>query len=197
MTTVFFVRHAQPDFSVKNTSVRNLTEEGLADRLRVAEFLEDAGINAIYSSPYKRAYDTVLPIAERLSIDIRTDDRLRERSNGEGTEPFEEYAEKQWNDFSYKRTNGESLGETQERNIAALREILAANSNKTIVIGTHGACISTIVNYYNPEFGFTDFMRILNFMPFVVKFVFEGEKIISIEELFHIEKVFISPDTKK
>lgn len=197
MTTVYFIRHAQPDFSVKNTSVRSLTEEGLADRLKAADFLENSEISAIYSSPYKRAYDTVLPIAERRTINIKTDDRLRERSNGEGAEPFEEYAEKQWNDFSYKRPNGESLGETQNRNIAALREILAANRNKTIAIGTHSACLSTIINYYKPEFRFADFMRILNFMPFIVKFVFEGEKIISIEELFHIEKVFINPDTKK
>ena len=180
MTTVYFIRHAQPDFSVKNTSVRSLTEEGLADRLKAADFLENSEISAIYSSPYKRAYDTVLPIAERRTINIKTDDRLRERSNGEGAEPFEEYSEKQWNDFSYKRPNGESLGKTQYRNK-----------------GTHGACLSTIINYYKPEFRFADFMRILNFMPFIVKFIFEGEKIISIEELFHIEKVFISPDTKK
>lgn len=197
MTIVYFIRHAQPDFSVKNTSLRNLTEEGLADRLKVADLLEDVGINVIYSSPYKRAYDTVLPVAERLKLDIKIDDRLRERSNGEGKIPFEEYARNQWNDFSYKQPKGESLGETQDRNIAALRDILSVNNDKIIAIGTHGACLSTIINYYKPEFGFADFMRVLNFMPFVVKFVFEGEKVISIEELFHIEKVFVSPDTQK
>ena len=110
MTIVYFIRHAQPDFSVKNTSLRNLTEEGLADRIKVVDLLEDSGINVIYSSPYKRAYDTVLPVAERLKLDIKIDDRLRERSNGEGKIPFEEYARNQWNDFSYKQPKGESLG---------------------------------------------------------------------------------------
>lgn len=198
MTTVYFVRHAQPNFGVKNTAARNLTEEGLADRYKAAEFLKNSGIETVYSSPYKRAYDTVVPIAENIGKEIITDDRLRERANGEGTEKtFEVYASRQWADFSYKRLYGESLGETQKRNIEALTEILRSNDGKTIAIGTHGACLSTIINYYNPQWGYDDFMRVLNYMPFVVKFEFEGEKFLSMEELFHVEKVFVEPKEQK
>ena len=68
MTSIYFVRHAQPDYKFKNTSDRPLTNEGLQDRLKAADVLEKIDISAIYSSPYKRAYDTVLPLAERLGL---------------------------------------------------------------------------------------------------------------------------------
>lgn len=55
MNKVYFVRHAKPDFSVKDDLIRPLTEEGIKDSKKVTEFLMDKNITKIYSSPYKRA----------------------------------------------------------------------------------------------------------------------------------------------
>ena len=41
---------------------------------------------------------------------------------------------------------GESLRSVQERNIAALTDILTAERDKTVVVGTHGTALSTILN---------------------------------------------------
>jgi 2,3-bisphosphoglycerate-dependent phosphoglycerate mutase len=44
---------------------------------------------------------------------------------------------------------------------------------KNIIIGSHGTSLSTIINYYDPTFGYDDFEKIRNVMPWVAKFIFD------------------------
>ncbi len=83
MTHIFFVRHAQPDESWKDDRTRPLTETGLADRKRVTELLAKMHIDCFYSSPYKRAMDTISECAGILNKEIYLDERFRERQPGE------------------------------------------------------------------------------------------------------------------
>jgi 2,3-bisphosphoglycerate-dependent phosphoglycerate mutase len=78
----------------------------------------------------------------------------------------------------------------QRRNMEALKEILAANEGNTLVIGTHGTALSTILNYYDKDFGCEDFLRIIDWMPYIIELDFEGDKLISKTEHLHIEKEF-------
>ena len=50
--------------------------------------------------------------------------------------------------------------------------------------------MSRIINFYKPEYGFGGFMRILDFMPYVVKMEFDGDKFISFEEIMYIHKEY-------
>ncbi|MFL0247234.1 histidine phosphatase family protein [Candidatus Clostridium stratigraminis] len=185
LTKVYFVRHAKPDFSVKDDLLRPLTEEAMEERKKVTEFLADKDINRVYSSPCKRAIDTIKHFAEsmNLSIDIINDFRERKVDNI-WIEDFNAFAKEQWLDFNYKLDNGECLYEVQNRNIMALMQILAENEEHNIVIGSHGTALSTIINYFNKEFRYADFERIKDLMPFIVCFTFEGQAIINIEEFF-------------
>ena len=196
MTSVYFVRHAQPDYRSKNTSDRPLTDEGLQDRLKVIDVFNDIDIAALYSSPYKRAYDTVSPLAEKLNLDIITDERFRERLSGDVPGDFLDFARRQWMNFTYKTKVGESLGEVQARNIEALSEILSKHRDKNVIIGTHGTSLSTILNYYISSYGYDDFLRIIDYMPYVLKMNFDGERFISSEEIFRIEKTYVKPSGK-
>lgn len=72
----------------------------------------------------------------------------------------------------------------------ALGDILAENVDKRIVIGTHGTALSSILSFYNAEFGLKDFLRIVDWMPYVVELTFDGDKLLSVEECCHIEKEF-------
>jgi len=72
-TTMIFVRHAEKAATPADDP--SLTEAG---RRRVAELtrqLEDAdvvaGIDAIYSSPFRRTLETAEPLAERLDLEIQ------------------------------------------------------------------------------------------------------------------------------
>lgn len=193
MTRVYFVRHAQPVHSHADDRTRPLTEEGIADTSVVLETLKDKCIDAFYCSPYKRSMDTIRSTAEYYGMEIVADERLRERENGENGNNHGMF-QKRWADHTYHEDGGESIGMVQARNIEALREILAANEGRNIVIGTHGTALSSVMNYYRPEFGCDDFLRIIDWMPYIVELDFEGQELISITEHAHVEKVFAGND---
>ena len=190
MTQIYFVRHAQPEHTWEDDRTRPLTDEGVKDSKMVLDFLKDKEIDVFYSSPYKRSFDTIADTAAFYGKQIITDERLREREKGIDGNHHGMY-EKRWTNHDYHEENGESITMVQKRNIAALMEILRTNKGKRIVIGTHGTALSTILNYYHLEFGCKDFLRIIDWMPYIVELVFDGDKLLSIKEHCHIEKEFI------
>lgn len=184
MTTVYFVRHAQPNYENHDDLTRELTEKGLQDRMQVVEVLREIPIHAVLSSPYERAVDTVQPLAERRGLPIITDTDFRERKVGDGwLEDFTAFAKRQWADFDFALEHGESLRQVQARNVAALERVLEQYHGKTIVIGSHGTALSTLVEHFAPGFGYEGFDRIRNIMPWVVRFTFEDGNCIGVEEI--------------
>ena len=181
MTTVYFVRHCEPNYENHDDMSRELTVKGLKDRELVTNFFENKEIDIVLSSPCKRAIDTVKSVAESKGLEIVTSKNFKEREIGCWVEDFEAYSKKQWDDFFYKLENGESLKEVTVRNILALENVLEEHDSKTIVIGSHGTALSTIISYYEPLFGFEDFQRIKNLMPWIVRFEFDGTKCTLIE----------------
>lgn len=189
ITTVYFVRHAQSDRNVHDDRTRPLTSEGKADSERAADLLKDRHIDLIMSSPYKRSMDTVSSLTRLKGLEIITDEDFRERNAGSWLgDDFIKFIQRQWEDHNFHIPDGECLADVQKRNISALKRVLEKHSGKTVVIATHGTALSTIINYYNPEFGFEDFMRIIDFMPYVVKMEFEEEKFLGMTEELIIKK---------
>lgn len=84
-TVVHLVRHGEvhnptgvlyglmPDF--------HLSERGRQMAERVAEHFEDADVTHLVASPLERAQETAEPIAQRLDLDICTDERVIEAAN--------------------------------------------------------------------------------------------------------------------
>jgi len=183
-TNIYFVRHAEPDFSIKDDMMRPLTDKGMADTKRVTKALKNRNIKAIYSSPYKRAYDTVKDLAEATDLEINIVEDFRERKVGNvWVDDFTAYSRKQWADFDYKLEHGESLREVQKRNITALYDILKNNLGRNVVVGSHGTALSTIINYFNPDFGYDDFWSIVDKMPYILCFKFKNMEFIGMEEV--------------
>lgn len=189
MTRVFFVRHAQPEHEWEDDRTRPLTAEGKEDSKIVLDVLRDKSIDVFYCSPYKRSMDTIADAAAYFGKEIITDERLRERQKGVNGNQHGMF-EKRWNDHDYHEENGESIRMVQERNIAALLEILAEHRHKSIVIGTHGTALSTILNFYDSNFSCKDFLRIIDWMPYVIELNFEENTLISTKEHCYIEKEF-------
>jgi 2,3-bisphosphoglycerate-dependent phosphoglycerate mutase len=183
ITQVYFVRHALPDFSVRDDLTRPLTEKGLADSKKVTAALMGKNISAVYSSPSKRAIDTIKNFAEASALEIATMEDFSERRAGAWVEDFREYSKRQWEDFDYKLPGGESLREVQKRNISALFDALKDNSGKNIAIATHGTALSTMINYFNPGFGHADFWAIIDKMPYILCFKFKDKELDSIEKI--------------
>lgn len=182
-TTVYFVRHAEPNYENHDDMSRELSSKGLQDRKLVTAFLLDKQIDVILSSPYKRAIDTVSEFAEIKGIDITIIDEFKERRVDSGwIEDFNSFCKKQWEDFSYRLSDGESLKEVQSRNVLALNKVLETYEGRNIVVGSHGTALSTIINYYDKTFGYADFDRIRYLMPWVVQLTFEGKVCLNIKE---------------
>ena len=189
ITKVYFVRHAQPEHMWEDDRTRPLTAEGKKDAEIVLDFLKNKEIDVFYSSPYKRSFDTIADAAAFFGKKIFTDERLREREKGMNGNCHGMF-EKRWADHDYHEENGESINMVQKRNIAALTDILTENKGKKIVIGTHGTALSAILNFYYPNFGCKDFLRIIDWMPYIIELDFDGDKLLSIKEQCYIEKEF-------
>lgn len=183
LTHIYFVRHAEPNYKNHDDPTRELTEKGMRDRIRVTAFLSDKHVDAVLSSPYKRAVDTVAHFAQAQNLPIVLMNDFRERRvDGGWIEDFDAFTNRQWADFDYKLSDGETLREVQGRNVAALRNVLEDYAGKTVIIGSHGTALSAVVNYYQPKFGLADYKRIISLMPWVVHFTFSGQECIGIEE---------------
>ena len=184
MTTIYFIRHAEPDYTNHNDRERPLTQKGKEDSKLVTQYLCDKNIDIVLSSPYVRAVDTVKDFAESFGYPILTVEDFRERKvDSIWIEDFYKFSKMQWDDFEYKLSDGESLREVQDRNINALMEVLKEHTGKNIVIGSHGTALSTIINYFEPTYSFDDFQRIRNIMPWMVKMSFQGDTLIHIEKI--------------
>ena len=183
MTNIYFVRHAEPNYNNHDDLTRELSPKGMMDRELVTEFLNDKQVDIVLSSPYKRAVDTVAHFASLRNLPITTIHDFRERKvDSVWIDDFGTFTRNQWADFNYKLTDGETLAEVQKRNIAALQEVVEKHRGKTVVVGSHGTALSTIINHFIPQFGIEEFMRIKSIMPWIVHFTFSEIECVKIEE---------------
>lgn len=70
----------------------------------------------------------------------------------------------------------------QDRNVSGFNNILQEHNGKSIIVGTHGTALSTIINYYDNSFGFNSFKEIVKVMPWVVKLTFNNKTCMKIEK---------------
>ena len=183
MTQLYFVRHAQPMYRNHDDAGRELTPKGLEDRKLVTAFLMDKGIDAVLSSPYARAADTVRHFADTMRMPIIHIPDFREREvAGEWIDDFDTFCRRQWADFDYRLPGGECLREVQARNIAGVHRVLKEYAGQRVVIGGHGTSISTVLHYFDPSFGYEGFESIRRLMPWIVRLDFEGETFLGMEK---------------
>ena len=184
MTTVYFVRHAEPNYDNHDDVSRELSPKGLQSSKYLVNSFATIQIDAFCSSLYLRAMDTIKPLADSRGQIIHLIPDFRERKiTDHWIDDFTGFTEKQWADFHYHLPGGESLSMVQERNIRALEDLLQAHPDQTILIGTHGTALSTIINYYKPDFQLADFHRIKHIFPWIVQFEFQGSTCSIIDEI--------------
>lgn len=174
MTEIFFVRHAEPNSKNHDEKNRELTPKGLADRRLILDFFRERALDAVFSSPYRRAMETITPLARERGLEIRLDEDFRERRVGGWLEDFDAFARAQWADFSYRLPGGECLAEAQTRSLRALRRILEEYPEKHVAVGCHGTALCTVIHAFDPSFGYPDFAAMQRLMPWIVQFRFHG-----------------------
>ena len=160
MTTLYIVRHGETDSNVAHTCLGHkdvpLNAAGVEQARELAEKYRGIPIDAVYSSPLKRAVDTAEGVAEIKSLKIKLNYGLIERDFGgwddmtfaeiESKYPHE-YAEWQENWTGFKIPGGESSDEAQKRISDATDRIIAANAGKSVLIVTHLGTARHIISH--------------------------------------------------
>jgi 2,3-bisphosphoglycerate-dependent phosphoglycerate mutase len=148
MDTIYLIRHAHSEWTTDEN--RPLSHKGVEDSNIIAEILQIFPIGAIYSSPFHRAYETILPLSKRINIPIIIEPSLQERSMGTGIiTDYQESVETLWRDPGLSYTEGESNIIAQQRGIEVLQRLHMSNFPGQIVLSTHGNLLALILNYYN------------------------------------------------
>ncbi|WP_010098249.1 histidine phosphatase family protein [Ornithinibacillus scapharcae] len=73
---LYLVRHCEAEGQAFGA---DLTKVGHRQALELEEFFSDVGIEKIVSSPFKRAVDSIYPLATTRNLEIQIDKRLSER----------------------------------------------------------------------------------------------------------------------
>ncbi|WKL01389.1 phosphoglycerate mutase family protein [Paenibacillus amylolyticus] len=76
-TVLYFVRHAESRYVEGQERERGLTEQGHQDAGTVASLLHGEQIQLFYSSPYRRAVDTIQILADRSGGIVVTEEDLQ------------------------------------------------------------------------------------------------------------------------
>ncbi|WP_435151664.1 histidine phosphatase family protein [Haladaptatus sp. DFWS20] len=190
MTTIYFIRHAHAPWVPNREAERPLSERGRVDAEHVADLLADRDIDAVVSSPYARAIQTVRPTADYHDLEIAIEEEFHERRLTDSSvesfgETFESAIEGVWNDWSFSWPDGESNLTAQERGVSALERTLEDHEDESVVVGTHGNLLTLVLNHYDDRFGF-DFWNEELTMPDVYEAQFEGGEMVETECLYPI-----------
>jgi broad specificity phosphatase PhoE len=151
-TTLYLVRHGQ---SVANLEKRALgvvdmplSELGRRQAEATFEYMKDTHVDAIYSSPLSRAYNTILPHAKHRGMEIHTEDALKEVDHGLWEGMLESDIVKRWpytltemweKNFGVATApGGENVQNAATRIINALKEIAERHAGQAVLVGGHG-----------------------------------------------------------
>lgn len=150
MTSIYLVRHGQTAWN-KEEIFRGrrdvpLDETGLKQAELAGEYFKELKIDAIYSSPLSRAWQTAERIAKFHRLRIQPLEGIIDMSFGQWEgHPHQEIREmdqetyRQWREEPHqvRLPGGETLDEVRSRAMAALEEVVRLNSGKTIVLVSH------------------------------------------------------------
>jgi probable phosphoglycerate mutase len=177
MVTLYAVRHGETDYNredrVQGSHDSNLTDFGRAQAGALAERFRGEEINALFSSPLKRARETAEVISEALGgIETGIHDDLMELRCGEFEGVlFEEIKRNHWEKFltwlrepDVQAPGGESMNQLYDRVSSALKEILANfdGDGRVLVVSHAGVVRMTLASLVGVPVGVSTSFSLTN-----------------------------------
>lgn len=176
-TTIYLLRHAQtiPSNDISRAEWA-LSSTGKEQAEQLIDRLVPLGIDEVFSSPLRRAVETVVPFAGRLGLTIQTERAFGEQNACPNYMPpaeFQTLIAKYWQDVDFALEGAESLSQCQKRMLEGIRMVEKAHKGKNILISSHGEAIGALLKAFDSEYGYDDWAR-MN-MPDVFKLVFSPD----------------------
>lgn len=148
-TVIYLVRHAHA--STKPGEKRALSPQGRAGAEHLAALLRQRPIVAVYSSPSRRARQTMKPLAKALGLPLEEHDDLRERKlSGEPVTDHAAAVAASWAHPDRALPGGEPNTVAQRRGVAAVEALARRHAGRQIAVGTHGTLLTLILQHYDP-----------------------------------------------
>ena len=168
---VYLFRHGETDWNkigrLQYHTDIDLNETGILQAKMNANNLKDKGIQYIYSSPLKRAYNTGKILADLINVKIGIVDNLKEVDGGSWTGKSKEEAKEILGEENYNRLyhskdelldfrfpDGEAKLEARNRIYNCIIDICKNTPYNTIGISSHGFVLTEFtraINYENND----------------------------------------------
>lgn len=159
VTRLLLVRHGETDGNAQGRTqgLRDvpLNAMGRQQAASVGALVGSMLPVAVYSSPSSRARETAATIAAPLDIEVAIDERLSEVDHGlldglTGEELAAQYGDfaRRWREedpTDIPIPGGESLGQAQQRMIAAAEAIRRAHPDQAVAVVSHNLALHTLI----------------------------------------------------
>lgn len=151
--TLYLIRHCKTTGQEPDAA---LTAEGKRQAEELAEFLSEAPIARIVSSPFVRAVQSVAPLAHRLGVPIETDPRLQERVLSDRPLPnWREQLRQTFEQLDLRLPGGETSREAMQRARAAVQDILRPPLTGAVAVVSHGNLSTLLLKLFDDTLGFS------------------------------------------
>ncbi|MFQ6122404.1 MAG: histidine phosphatase family protein [Dehalococcoidales bacterium] len=147
MTEIILVRHGETEWNVANifrgrTDV-GLNETGLRQAKLLAEYLSNVKIEAVYSSPLKRALKTAEIIASHHKLDVDIAPDLTDFNFGKWQGLYQQEVKDKYKELyaewinhpeQVKMPDGESLDDVRKRAVPLVAKVIAKYGGTVVLI---------------------------------------------------------------
>ena len=158
MAKLYLIRHGETDYNhalrFQGQTDIPLNQKGIEQAEKLAVFLKDVPLQAIFTSSLKRARATAEIIAKVKSLKPEETDALREMSFGiwenMNSEDIQKKYAKEWKDFfaspaSTKIPEGESMLDVQQRAYPVVQQFLDQYPEGDVAFVAHGGIIRVLI----------------------------------------------------
>jgi broad specificity phosphatase PhoE len=183
ITTLLLIRHGQTESNISGYymgwSQEDLNQKGYEQAQLLSKRLTDTTLDAIYTSPLKRAHTTAEAVAKPHNIEPVPLNDLIEINLGDWQGLHASDIIKKWPDMWQQSRvdpsilswpNGESFVQTAQRSVRAFNSIVEANQGKLVAVVTHDIIVRIIATqvlgvtysiYRKMEIGNASFTKIV------------------------------------
>lgn len=154
-TTLYLLRHAESAPS-RHLPERDwpLSARGARQADALVRQLAGLHVDHVVASPYRRAIDTVAPVARAAGRGVHVEHDLHERILTEGySDDWAGLIRASWDDWSLAHPGGESGFDCQRRVTDCLRRIAAGCGGARVLACSHGNAIALFLNTLDRRVG--------------------------------------------
>lgn len=151
MTYIYLVRHASVDYTndINKDLYVSLSSLGKKQSIEMAR-LWRREVDIIYSSLLPRSFETIEPLAQKISADILKTSDFSELNYCGNAQLFHQEL---LNNNNFKFNGGETLSEANDRFLSGLSSAAKRHAKGVVVVSTHGTVLS---EFLKNQFNFPD-----------------------------------------